>query len=105
MGKPLFRKISCTLLALVLITFIRGGVHGAKKDKSSTKKPTITEAELQSHVMSFADRFAAIMVKSSDEFETREPSRKNRHAVLAMVTYSMWARTSARIQSAAAIVN
>ncbi len=87
--KPVFRTIPCILLALALITLIAGGAHGAKKDSSSKKKPTITEAELQSHVMSFADRFAAIMVKSSDEFETREPSRKNRHAVLAMVTYSM----------------
>jgi len=88
-GKPLFRKISCTLLALALVTFIRGGVHGAKKDKSSTKKPTITEAELQSHVMSFADRFAAIMVTSFDEFETKKPTEKDRHKVLAMVTHSI----------------
>jgi hypothetical protein len=88
-SKPILRRIPRILLALALIAFFEGIVYGAKKDKNSEKKPAITEAELQSHVMSFADRFAAVMVTSFDEFEAKQPPQKVRHEVLALVTYSM----------------
>lgn len=87
--KTFFRKILCILLALTLMLLIGEIVYAAKKDKSSKQKPAITEAELQSHVMSFADRFAAVMVTSFDKFETKQPPEKDRREVLAMVTYSM----------------
>ncbi len=87
--KLFFRKIPCILLTLALIMFVGGIVYGAKNDESSEKKPVISEAELQSHVMSFADRFAAIMVTSFYEFETKKPSKKVRYEVLSMVTYSI----------------
>lgn len=87
--KPLFRRIPCVILSLALMTFTGGIVHGAEKDKSSQKKTTITEAELQSHVMSFADRFAAIMATSLAEFKNMKPPEKELHEVLALVTYSM----------------
>jgi len=86
--KSFFRRIPCILLALAMITFV-GEAYGAKKNKSSEKQPVITEAELQSHVMSFVDRFAARMVTSFEEFQIKKPPKKNRYEVLAMITYSI----------------
>jgi hypothetical protein len=84
-----FRKITYILIALTIATIIAGDGYGAKKDKTSEKEATITEAELQSHVMSFADRFAAIMVTALAEFETKTPAKKIRYEVLALITYSI----------------
>lgn len=87
--KLVFRKIPCIFLALALTLFTGEVIYGAKKDKRSEKKPVITEAELQSHVMSFADRFSAIMVTSFEEFQAKNPSKKDRYEILATITYSM----------------
>ena len=72
-----FLKIPYILIALTIATIIAGEGYGAEKDKTSRKKATITEAELQSNVMSFADCFAAIMVTSLAEFETKTPAKKS----------------------------
>jgi len=87
--KSFFEIIPCILLALAIKMLVGGTVYGAKKDKSSEKKPVITEADVQSHVMSFVDRFAAIMVNSFEEFQTKKPPKKDRYEVLAMITYSI----------------
>jgi hypothetical protein len=63
--------------------------YGTKEDKSVEKVHTVDEAELQSHVMSFADRFAAIMVAAFTRYDTQRPSKENRYEVLATVTYSL----------------
>ena len=47
-----FLKVKYILIALTIATIIAGDGYGAEKDKTSKKKATITEAELQSHVMS-----------------------------------------------------
>ncbi len=60
--KQIVREFACILLAVVIIVVAGGVVYGAKDDKDTEKKQfVITEAQLQSHVMSFADRFASIM--------------------------------------------
>jgi len=87
--KSFFRKISCIFLALVLITLVEGVVYGVEKDKRSKMKPVMTEAELQSRVMSFVDSFAALMVTSFEEFQIKKPPKKDRYEVLAMITYSI----------------
>jgi hypothetical protein len=48
----------------------------------------MTEAELQSEVMSFADRFATILAQSSDTFEGRAPTFRARYIVLGDTVYS-----------------
>lgn len=85
-GCPLY---PCNLLVLVMILLVGEGVSGANKDKSSDKKSVITEAELQSHVMSFVDQFAAIMTMSFEEFQINKPPKKDRYEVLALITYSI----------------
>jgi len=48
----------------------------------------MTEAELQSEVMSFADRFATILAQSYDTFEGRAPTFRARYIVLGDTVYS-----------------
>ena len=59
--------------------------NSEKKKQSSHQ---MTEAELQSEVMSFADRFATILAQSSDDFEGRAPTFRARYIVLADTVYS-----------------
>jgi len=59
--------------------------NSEKKKQSSHQ---MTEAELQSEVMSFADRFATILAQSSDNFEGRAPTFRARYIVLADTVYS-----------------
>ena len=53
------------------------------------KRMRLTEAQLQSHVMSFADRFVSILITALQEFDARKPSKKNRYEVRALITYSL----------------
>ncbi len=79
------------VLSLVFVIIAVSGdiVHGAKKDKGESKdKHAINQATLQSHVMSFADRFFAIMSSEFAEYVDRNPSKKNRYEVQKLVTYS-----------------
>jgi len=48
----------------------------------------MTEAELQSEVMSFADRFATILAQSFDDFEERAPTFRARYIALGDTIYS-----------------
>jgi hypothetical protein len=65
-------------------------VFGEEKEGAEKKKtPAISEATLQSHVMSFADRFTAILSTAFWEYEDREPSKEDRQNVLGLVTYSL----------------
>jgi hypothetical protein len=86
------RTCSCLLLALGIVSITGGDVQGAKgkKDKDAKEKTyKITEGQLQSHVMSFADRFVSILVTATREFEARKPSKKSRYEVRALITYSL----------------
>ena len=50
----------------------------------------MTEVELQSELMSYADRFASIITQSMEDFETSKPSPKARQVILSDLVYSMW---------------
>jgi hypothetical protein len=91
-GKQFLWKASCLLLALGIVMIAGGGVQGAKeeKDKDAKEKTyALTEAQLQSHVMSFADRFVSILITALQEFDTRKPSKQNRYEVRTLITYSL----------------
>ncbi|MGD8992927.1 MAG: hypothetical protein PVI00_15830 [Desulfobacterales bacterium] len=88
-ARQLLRKFIFLSLVFVMIAVSGCIVHGAKKDKGETKdEHAINEATLQSHVMSFADRFYAIMASEFAEYVDQKPSKKNRYEVQKMVTYS-----------------
>ncbi|MGD8228048.1 MAG: hypothetical protein PVI20_09725 [Desulfobacteraceae bacterium] len=63
--------------------FSRGKRDNKKED------PRITEAELQSQVMGFADRFAVIMSQSFEDFKKNAPSPEAQLTAHDDLTYSM----------------
>jgi hypothetical protein len=91
-GKQFLRTCSCLLLALVIVSIAGGDVQGAKeeKDKDAKEKTyALNEAQLQSHMMSFADRFASILDTAIAKFENLNPSGKSRYEVLELMTFSL----------------
>jgi hypothetical protein len=84
------RKFPCILLVLGIIAVVGSVVHAADIDKDTEKKPyAMKEAELQSRVMSFADRFTAMMATALQRYEALKPSKDNFYKVLSIVTYSL----------------
>jgi hypothetical protein len=90
--KQFLRKSSCLLLALGLISITGGNIQGAKEEKEKDAKEktyALNEAQLQSHVMSFADRFVSILITALQNYDTRKPSKKDRYEVRELITYSL----------------
>ena len=86
------RKCLCLLIILAIVSIAGGGVQGAKEEKEKAAKEktyAITEAQLQSHLMSFADRFASILDTAIAKFENLNPSGKSRYEVLELMTFSL----------------
>jgi hypothetical protein len=91
-AKPFLRICSCLLLTLAIVSIGGGGVQGAteEKDKDAKEKTyAINEAQLQSHLMSFADRFASILDMSIAKFESFNPTGNSRYEVLELMTFSL----------------
>jgi hypothetical protein len=59
----------------------------AAKDKK--KKYVMTEVELQSELMSYADRFASIITQALEDFETLNPKPQARQVILSDLVYSI----------------
>jgi len=83
--RQLPHKFILLSLVFALITVFGSTVQGAKKGKDRS----IDEATLQSHVMSFADRFYSIMASEFTQYVALNPSKKNRYEVQELVTYSV----------------
>ena len=86
------QKCLCLLIALAIVSIVGGDVQGAKKAKGEDAKEktyAITEAQLQSHVMSFADRFASILDTALAKFENFNPTGKTRYEVVELMTFSL----------------
>ena len=86
------RKYLCLLLALVIVAITAVSVKGAKEEKEKDAKEktyVINEAQLQSHLMSFADRFASILDMAIAKFENLNPTGKTRYEVLELMTFSL----------------
>ena len=86
------QKCLCLLIALAIVSIVGGDVQGAKKAKGEDAKEktyAITEAQLQSHIMSFADRFASILDTALAKFENFNPTGKTRYEVVELMTFSL----------------
>jgi hypothetical protein len=59
----------------------------AAKDKK--KKYVMTEVELQSELMSYADRFVSIITQALEDFETLNPKPQARQVILSDLVYSL----------------
>ena len=89
-GKQFFRKFPCILFALGILAVAGGIAHAADRDQETKEKTyALTEAQLQSHLMSFADRFASILDTAIAKFENLNPSGKSRYEVLELMTFSL----------------
>ena len=78
------------ILAAVLIIIMAGGdiCKSAEKKETANKEGVFTEAQLQSHLMSFADRFVSILDIMIAQFEALEPTGTTRYEILEMMTFS-----------------
>jgi hypothetical protein len=86
------RRFLCLLFALAIVSITGATVQGAKeeKDKDAKEKTyVINEAQLQSHLMSFADRLASIMDMTIAKFESLNPTGTNRYEVLELMTFTL----------------
>ena len=88
--KQFLRKFPCILLALGILVVAGGIVHAGDIEEDTKEKTyALTEAQLQSHLMSFADRFASILDTTIAKFENLNPSGKSRYEVLELMTFSL----------------
>ena len=79
------------VLALMVITVAGGDLAGAQKEKQAEKKKNIiTEAQLQSHIMSYADRLTSILDTTLVQFESQKLTEKTRYEVIELMTYSLY---------------
>ncbi len=69
---------------LVILLTVPAFSFAAKK-----KDYVMTEVELQSELMSYADRFASIMTQALEDFETLNPKPQARQVILSDLVYSL----------------
>jgi hypothetical protein len=91
MVKDHFRRYCLSLLfALAIISMAGDIAKGAEKDKDTKEKTyVINEAQLQSHLMSFADRLGSIMDMTIAKFESLDPTGTSRYEVLELMTFTL----------------
>jgi len=84
--KRIDRSLSVALTLGVAILMVSGIGHAAKKQKQD--EYVVTEAELQLELMSYADRYAAVVAQVIDDVERLGPPPETRRAMLGDVVYS-----------------
>jgi hypothetical protein len=77
---PSQRILAPILLTVMVFLTAQTYSFAAKKDKQ--KEYVMTEIELQSELMSYADRFASILAQSFEDFDALGPSAESRRFVL-----------------------
>ena len=86
-SNPSPRVWTIILLTVMLFLLAQTFSFAAKKDKK--KGYVMTEVELQSELMSYADRFASIMTQAMEDFETLNPKSRARQVILGDLVYSI----------------
>jgi hypothetical protein len=76
-----------TMIVLGAVLLFSDDVRSQKKEESYV----MTEAELQAHVMGFADRFAAYISQGFETFDEQSPPLESRRIVQGDAVYSMYA--------------
>ena len=77
---PSHRLLTVLFLSVIFFFTTQTFNLAAKKDKK--KGYVMTEVELQSELMSYADRFASILAQSFEDFDALSPSPESRRFVL-----------------------
>jgi len=88
-GKRWRYRIFPSILLMVVVFLITNTLSFAKKSRGRAKDSYVmTEAELQSELMSFADRFVSIITQGFEDFEAAAPKLEARHFILSDLVYS-----------------
>lgn len=90
-NRTCLKRIWILPLVVVLVLAAENGHPAKKKDKDKKNKQVfaMTETELQSQVMSFADRYASIMATASGSYDNQSPPPPQRRIVRSNVIYSV----------------
>ena len=80
--------IRAGLIIIFSLLFIADAGYSAKKNKKN-ESFVITEVELQSKLMSFADRFFTKIVQAFKDYDAKAPSPQRRRIVVGDTTYAM----------------
>ena len=80
---------SFTVLLLILVFFFMSQSIGLAAKKDKKRGFVMTEIELQSELMSYADRFASIITQSFEDYENLKPTPQARQFVLSDLVYSI----------------
>ena len=86
-NQPPHRVLTVFFLTLMFFLVAQTFSFAAKKDKK--KDYVMTEVELQSELMSYADRFASIITQAMEDFETLNPKPQTRQVILSDLVYSI----------------
>jgi len=90
MFKQIQPRMIPIVLAGLLIIFFTGAAQAApKKNTSKDKAIKISEAELQSQVMAFADRYVSIINAAITEYQAQAPPMEDYKSVNTIGVYSM----------------
>jgi hypothetical protein len=84
---PSQRILAVILLSVMFFLTTQTFLFAAKKDKKNDY--VMTEIELQSELMSYADRFASILAQSLEDFDALGPSPESRRFVLDDIVHAM----------------
>ena len=90
-SSPVYQPVLVIYL-IVLLSPFTGEIAAAQtkgRDGKKDEASAITEAELQAQVMSFADRYSAIISSATREYFARSPVSANRRPVHAQLVYSI----------------
>jgi len=83
---PSHRILIVFFLTLMFFLLAQTFSFAAKKDKQ--KDYVMTEVELQSELMSYADRFASIVTQALEDLEALKPQPQARQFILSVWAYS-----------------
>jgi hypothetical protein len=73
-NRPSWRILLSILLVMVTILSITDEAGSQKKSKKNKEESYVmTEAELQAHIMGFADRFAAYISQGFESYDEQAP--------------------------------
>lgn len=80
------RILSFCVIVLLLLSAETG--DAAKRKKEEKERYTMTETQLQSQLMSFADRFTAMMASAFARYDQESPPPEERLIILSLVQYA-----------------
>ncbi len=78
-----------TVLFLTVIFFLTTQTFSFAAKKNKKIDYVMTEVELQSELMSYADRFVSIITQALEDFETLNPKPQARQVILSDLVYSL----------------